>query len=329
MAPITVQVALETDVGLIRQRNEDLLLVEDLGTGELHNDGAHHFELGERGLALAVLDGMGGTRAGDRASQLAGEVLAGDILRWGAATRDSLADALVHSMLRANRAVCRESRRKPECRGMGTTLTAAALIDSTLLLVHVGDSRAYILRGGERLVQVTEDQSLDTALGLGGKAGEEQELAPRHSNVILQALGISDYLDPFVAAVPLRRDDILLLCSDGISAQIPGEEMRRVLAGAGPDLAGAAAELTRLAREGGGQDNASALVARFSGVELREPQKCEAGDPPVEAAPLAPPSLVEHLRRRRVRQLLNTAGVMLALLVILAGMVFLLIGQDS
>ena len=322
MPSLSVQVALESDVGLLRQRNEDLVLAQDLTTGDLYHANDHELKVGPGGALLAVLDGMGGTRAGDRASQLAGEVLAREVLAQGALSREGLGEALVAGLIRANSAVRKEGRREAHRRGMGTTLTAAALLDGVLLLAHVGDSRAYLLRG-EHLVQITEDQSLGPSQdrAWGGQGGGD---GMAHSNVILQALGISDYLDPLVAGVPLVAGDMLLLCSDGISSQIPGEEIRRVMVEAEKDLAGAAAELTSMARKAGGQDNASVVLARFEGRALSSTFK--EGRPAVDATPLLPPSLVRHLRHRMVRQVANSVGMLLVLLALLVGLILLVQG---
>ncbi len=330
MTSITVDVALETDVGLLRERNEDLVLVQDLATGEVKMDGAHQLELTDRGVLMAVLDGMGGTLAGDRASQLAAEVLAREVRLRGATSSEDLADALVAGLLAANRAVRKESKQKAECRGMGTTLTAAALLDGALLVAHVGDSRAYILRDGERLIQVTEDQSLESALGMTAGPGEASGAVPgRHSNVILQALGISDFLVPFVVQIELQPGDMLLLCSDGVSAQVPGEEIRRALVEVVEgDLSGAPDELNARARDGGGQDNASALVARFGGPGLDNAGAGAAGSE-LEATPVRPRSLVDHLRRRKIRQTLNSVAILLVLTIILVGLMLLLIGPSG
>ena len=321
MPSLTIQVALESDIGLMRQRNEDLVLAQDLTDSQLHHEGRHELEMGPGGVLLAVLDGMGGTRAGDRASQLAGEVLTREVLAAGARSQDGLAEALVSGLIQANTEVRREGRRVPERRGMGTTLTAGAVLGETLLLAHVGDSRAYVLRG-ERLVQITEDQSLGQTLDQ-VTGGTHQTDGLAHSNVILQALGIADFLDPLVAAVPLADGDLLLLCSDGISSQIPGEEIRRVMVAAGDDLAGAVTELTSMARTAGGLDNASLVLARFDGGALLNGAN---SGRQVDATPLLPASLVKHLRQRLMRQVANTAGMLLVLLVLLVGLILLVQG---
>ncbi len=321
MPPVRVRVALESDIGLVRPRNEDLVLASQLAGGEVLHQGQNSLEVEPgRAALLAVLDGMGGTLAGDRASQLAGEVVNREVEAAHARTRDALAESLIQSLIQANTEVRREGREDPSRRGMGTTLTAACVMDGHLLLAHVGDSRAYILRG-DRLIQLTEDQSLALPAESGGDGPEESGQGMAHSNVVLQALGIAEYLDPFMASIPLAEDDLLFLCSDGVSAQVPGEEIRLVLLEAGDELAEAAAELTARARSAGGQDNASALLARFSGGGLES-----GAETPVDAEVLSPPGLVRHLRQRFVMQVLHAVGVLVVLFLLLLGLILLVQG---
>ena len=323
MPPLKVRVALESDIGLVRERNEDLVLASPLAGGEVFHQGLRSMEVAPgEALLLAVLDGMGGTLAGDRASELAGEVLAREVEVANAGTREALGEALVHGMIEANAAVRREGRAEASRRGMGTTLTAAGVVDDHLLVAHVGDSRAYLLRGG-RLIQITEDQSLSRPELYRGDGPEERGQGMAHSNVVLQALGIAEYLDPFMASIALAEGDLLFLCSDGISAQIPGEEIRLVLDQAGEDLPGAAAELTARARAAGGQDNASVLLARFGGGGLASGL---GGEAPVEAEALLPSGLVRHLRRRLVVQVLQAVGVLVVLFALLLGLILLVQG---
>src|SRR5262249_56200310 len=113
-------------------------------------------------------------------------------------------------------------------RGMGTTATIAALLDNYLFLGQVGDSRGYILRG-DRLVQVTRDQSLVNQLIEAGQLTEEEAETFEHNNIILQALGTADTVQVDLTYVLLKRGDTLLLCSDGLSGMVRNDEIREVL----------------------------------------------------------------------------------------------------
>src|SRR5581483_7549112 len=113
-------------------------------------------------------------------------------------------------------------------RGMGTTVTAAALVDDHLFLAQVGDSRGYILRDGT-LVQVTRDQSLVNQLIEAGQLTEEEAETFEHNNIILQALGTAETVQVDLTYAELKRGDILMLCSDGLSGMVRNDEIREVL----------------------------------------------------------------------------------------------------
>ncbi|HEU4534088.1 MAG TPA: protein phosphatase 2C domain-containing protein, partial [Polyangiaceae bacterium] len=154
-------------------------------------------------------------------------------------------------------------------RGMGTTSTVAALVNEHLFLGQVGDSRGYILRG-DRFVQVTRDQSLVNQLIEAGQLTEEEAETFEHNNIILQALGTSDTVQVDLTFVELRRGDVLLLCSDGLSGMVRHEEVRDVLR-AYEDPFEACQVLTDRANQAGGHDNITCIVARFEGEGLRAP----------------------------------------------------------
>jgi protein phosphatase len=158
----------------------------------LEGDVAQTWGVGRGGLLLAVCDGMGGAAAGEVASQMAADIIHDDVLgTTGHGERNHLALDLVRAVETAGSKILAEATSNRACRGMGTTATVAALVDDHLLLGQVGDSRAYILRG-ERLVQVTRDQSLVNQLIEAGQLTEEEAENFEHSNIILQALGTAE-----------------------------------------------------------------------------------------------------------------------------------------
>jgi protein phosphatase len=288
MFPIHVDVVGETDIGLIRERNEDVFLVADLSSGVRYGDAkVRSLEVGSRGLLFTVLDGMGGAAAGDRASQLAAETFLAGVAGQPIGSRKELARRVGAAVLLANRRVREVGLADPDLAGMGTTLTAAALLDDALILAHVGDSRAYLLRNGQ-LTQLTEDQSLAQELLATGEIGIENLSGQEHNNVILQALGVTEDLLPFGAEIPLRRDDLLLLCTDGLTGMVSDREIAEVLEHQGEDLAVAANALTALARMHGGHDNTTLVLARFGGDGLPPARLDEPSSPAeVEMRPLA------------------------------------------
>ncbi|MDQ3585256.1 MAG: protein phosphatase 2C domain-containing protein [Acidobacteriota bacterium] len=276
-----VELHAQTDIGRIRQGNEDNFLLLDLATERGCTgsdcspppDELRRFEAGPRGLVLVVSDGMGGALAGDVASRMAVENVRDVLLDDG---EDGQADELSGLPLverlyeatgHANNEIHRKSMDDPRCSGMGATLTGAAVNGETLDLVQVGDSRAYLLRGA-RIKLATKDQSLVQQLVDVGQITQEDAETHMFRNVILQALGAQRDLTPVVTRVRLRRGDIALLCSDGLSGKMRAEEMHETVTRAGGDLAAACAQLVELANSRGGEDNITVVLARFDGDGL-------------------------------------------------------------
>lgn len=257
-----------TDVGQIREHNEDNFLVADLtrkSRSLLESD--RHQVVGARGTVLGVCDGMGGAAAGEVASQLAVDIIYEKLAQGDAPSdRDELARRLVQAVEDAGMRIFNEARADRTRRGMGTTATIAALLDGRLFVAQVGDSRAYILRNGA-LVQVTRDQSLVNQLIEAGQLTEEEAETFEHNNIILQALGTADTVQVDLTFVDLKKNDTLLLCSDGLSGMIRADEIREVLTSV-PDPLEACKVLTERANLAGGHDNITVIVARFDGEPL-------------------------------------------------------------
>src|SRR6476620_8351397 len=186
-----------------------------------------------------------------------------------ASDRDALARALVRAVEEAGTRIFEAARADRSRRGMGTTSTIASLMDKTLFVGQVGDSRAYILRSGE-LKQITKDQSLVNQLIEAGQLTEDEAEAFEHSNIILQALGTTEQVSVDLTFLELRRGDRLLMCSDGLSGLVHGDMIREVLSEE-PDLSRCCDRLIELAKQGGGHDNVTVLLAEFSGPGLAGP----------------------------------------------------------
>jgi len=264
-APITVQVVGRTDVGLVREHNEDNFLLADLATGS--RDPSTFQAVCNAGLVLGVCDGMGGAAAGEIASQMAVDTILEMMTRSvPCSDRDGLARALVRSIEEAGERIFEAARTDRSRRGMGTTATIASLMDKTLFVGQVGDSRAYILRAGE-LKQITKDQCLVNQLIESGQLTEDEAEAFEHSNIILQALGTTEQVSVDLTFLELRAGDRLLMCSDGLSGLVHGEVIREVMQEY-RDLDACSIRLIDLAKAGGGHDNVTVILAEFDGEGL-------------------------------------------------------------
>jgi PPM family protein phosphatase len=163
----------------------------------------------------------------------------------------------------------------PEVRGMGTTTTAVGVLGDHVFLTQVGDSRAYLIRNGTAY-QLTKDQSLMQRLVEAGELTEEEAAQSERRNIILQALGPEARVKADLTYQELRRGDVLVLCSDGLTGQVKKEEIGAI-AGDARDLPAACDRLIALANERGGPDNITVIIARFDGDGLRA---AEAGNAP-------------------------------------------------
>src|SRR3984885_721943 len=265
---IRVRLFARTDVGQVREHNEDNFLVADLTRRQRGlMEANRQTTIGAQGAVFAVCDGMGGAAAGEIASQLAVDIVCEKMIEGlDEATpvrRDELGRRLVRAVESAGLRIFQEAKLDRTRRGMGTTVTAAALVDEILFLAQVGDSRGYILRQGV-LTQVTRDQSLVNQLIEAGQLTEEEAETFEHNNIILQALGTSDTVQVDLTYVELRRGDMLLLCSDGLSGMVRFEEIREIMRSSSEPVDICKA-LTERANQAGGHDNITVIIVVFDG----------------------------------------------------------------
>ncbi|HEU4588334.1 MAG TPA: Stp1/IreP family PP2C-type Ser/Thr phosphatase [Gemmatimonadales bacterium] len=278
--PVRVSVFGKTDLGRTRDHNEDTFLVADLSTrsASLQPEVRDHV-IGPRGSLFMVADGMGGAAAGEIASRMATDAIYQYLTReWTTdpdVSEDRFAERVRLAVEQANRQIYEFAREHAEVRGMGTTATVAGVYGSNLFLAQIGDSRAYLDRNGE-VIQLTKDQSLMQRLVDAGELTEEEAEQSERRNIILQALGPDPRVKVDLTWQPLRRGDVLVLCSDGLSGLVRREEIAGVLAEE-PDLARACSRLIDLANERGGPDNITVVLARFDGEGLA-PAGGEPGD---------------------------------------------------
>lgn len=238
--PVTLQAAALTHVGRIRTTNED----------------AYGLCL-EAGV-FAVCDGMGGAAAGEVASQLTVDTV---IERF--CKPDSSNDRLKtmeEAIDEANELVHARSERESALHGMGTTLVALSISDGHALIAHVGDSRCYLYRQGE-LIRETNDHSLvDEQVRMGQLTQDQAERSPLR-NVITRAIGTQRSVAPELLEMDLEKGDLLLLCSDGLTRELPDERIAGVLSEES-DLEGLCGRLVDAAIESGGRDNVTCVVVK-------------------------------------------------------------------
>ncbi len=236
--------AATTDVGLRRKGNEDrYALAPELGL-------------------YVVADGMGGHTAGQVASELAAEAALRAIqtLDGAAAT---LSEKLRYAVASANRSIFSTAQRQPEYAGMGTTLVALLTEGERAALAHVGDSRAYLVRGG-RIRQLTDDHSIVGELLRRNEISEDAAREHPHRHVLTRALGVRETVEPDLAELSPEAGDTFVLCSDGLTNHVEDHEIAK-RASEGPDLQELCDLLVDLANERGGEDNTTVLAARNEG----------------------------------------------------------------
>jgi PPM family protein phosphatase len=270
--------------GRRRTENQDTFLIADLGapTAEgpwrVSTDGGTppepaRFGVGPRGFLAIVADGMGGAAAGAVASRLAvAEIYGGMAGRWSAdapPTHARFARRLRQAVEEANGAIHAHADTNPECDGMGTTVTAAGILDGCVFLAQVGDSRAYLVRGG-RIGQLTRDQSLVQSLMDAGTLTEDEAEHSGYASVLLQALGPRPRVDVDLTRQEIRRGDLLILCSDGLFRTMPPGDIAAAVERA-PDLAALCSELVECANTRGGPDNVTVVVVLLDGAGLERP----------------------------------------------------------
>ncbi len=230
----------KTDTGRQRRENEDSALAQ--------------------APVFVVADGMGGAQAGEVASRIAVEAFAQELPSSGTPEQ-----RLVTRVQEANRRIFDVSRSERERAGMGTTLTAAYLVNSNLTIAHVGDSRAYLFRDGS-LRRLTQDHSLVDELVRRGKLTEEQAAEHPQRSIITRALGPEPDVEVDTWTYPVRAGDVLLLCSDGLTSMVPEARVGEILR-SDERLKTAAQALIDEANAAGGRDNITVVLFRIEEVE--------------------------------------------------------------
>jgi serine/threonine protein phosphatase PrpC len=239
-----------TDLGRRRDHNEDC---HATWIPDPRSPGARH------GALLMVADGMGGSQAGEVASRITTDTVVRQYRNEG---HEGAVSALLSAITLANEAVHRESVTHPDRGGMGTTCTAAVVRDRELYIGHVGDSRAYLVRGGG-IRQLTQDHSLVAQLVREQQITEEQARVDPRRNVVTRSVGVGSevQVDAWRHDEPLEPGDTIVLCTDGLHGVVVNDEIAEIASG--PDLEDACRRLVALANERGGPDNITVVLARL------------------------------------------------------------------
>jgi protein phosphatase len=283
-----------TDRGRQRPSNQDHFLVADLNKSmrvhgtSLHIDDQTRIYGGSQGKLLVVADGMGGETEGERASTIAVDQLTTFVLNslsWCfRLEEDSEHDFEEH--LKQAIESCQESihdvaRQHPEMKSMGTTMTLVYIVWPRAFVVHVGDSRCYLLRKG-KLEQVTVDHTMATILAESGKMDRDEARKAPMGHALWNAIGgRSDELSVDVHRLSLRPDDALLLCTDGLHDMVPDDKLALIL-NADTGAEAACRNLVELANANGGSDNITAIVTRFLAPKAEEDRAFVEAEVPLE-----------------------------------------------
>ncbi|MGH9763442.1 MAG: Stp1/IreP family PP2C-type Ser/Thr phosphatase, partial [Blastocatellia bacterium] len=279
--PVVLQSGHFTDVGLVRELNEDSVLALNL---------TQYFESVQTQIGLYVVsDGMGGEAAGEIASRVTVRAIAECVteklisaslksthnerivapthtggLRLAVADGNDMAttEMLKTAVMNANQEVLAYSNAHPAERGLGATVTVAMIVGDVLTVANVGDSRCYLL-SGDCLEQLTEDHSLvQKMINTGNLSRSEARVHP-YRNVIYRSIGGDEHIEIDIIRRKLSSGDILLLCSDGLTGMLSDDQIRDILM-VNPDPNVAAKELVVNANANGGEDNTSVIVVAIS-----------------------------------------------------------------
>ncbi|NEY82394.1 Stp1/IreP family PP2C-type Ser/Thr phosphatase [Bacillus sp. 3H-10] len=236
-----------TDRGKIRPHNED--------------SGGVFINIDKDYLAI-VADGMGGHRAGDVASEMTLTTLK----EWWKSTKEITTPEIAEQWLKekinnVNNKLFTHSKNNQECQGMGTTLVAAICTKRFSTIANIGDSRCYILNE-TGLQQLTEDHSLVNELVRSGQITKEDAEHHPRKNVLLRALGTEDHVETDIKTITFEEDDILLLCSDGLSNKVSDQEINDELM-KNISIEEKAANLIKMANDNGGEDNITLVIVEY------------------------------------------------------------------
>lgn len=234
-----------TDVGMQRNENQDYILCSPEPVGSLDN-------------LFIVADGMGGHNAGDFASRFCVEEFTRLISESVGITIISKMDSAIRE---TNEKLIEKGKERSEYAGMGTTFVGATITENTMYVFNIGDSRLYIINEGIR--QITEDHSLVAEMVRNGEIKREEARFHPNKNVVTRAISTNGIVTPDFFEIELNKQDIVLLCSDGLTTMLDDNEISGIIKRCGGDLPETANELIRQANENGGKDNISVILLKL------------------------------------------------------------------
>lgn len=271
MSDITFKMTAETNVGLVRTNNEDNFIVNpDLASENnwfVPGDAEEVITLGENGCVLVVADGMGGMNAGEVASELAVEGIKAafskvEDLSSLVKSADKIESFLKKAVVEADASIKKRLKEDPSTSGMGTTIVLVWVVNTTAHVVWCGDSRAYLFKPDSGIIRLTKDHSYVQELVDSGKLDAELAFDHPNSNIITRSLGDSPTkAQPDYVCRELQKDDVLLLCSDGLCGLCRDEEIGNVMA-ASEDLGECRDNLIEAALNAGGYDNVTVALMK-------------------------------------------------------------------
>ena len=286
----TVEIHATSHVGRVRRGNEDNYLLLNISSSRAWTneqaDGefvieSQKFDVDSNGIVLAVSDGMGGALAGEVASKMAVESVSEKLLNEDVdatltpeGVQYNLISKLYNATVYANYLVHQQGRSDPQFQGMGATFTGIGVTPEGVDIIQVGDSRGYLVRNG-KIYQITKDQSLVQQLIDAQQISAEEAETHTLKNVILQALGAQNEIYPVSARLTPNQNDVLLLCSDGLSNKVSAANMQKRIVDNLDQLEQACAELVKEANENGGEDNITVIIAKISGDALKPAESDE------------------------------------------------------
>jgi protein phosphatase len=262
---VVLQLAAKTSVGKVRELNEDNFIVTNNISGANWFLPAEAYSNAATGTVMVVADGMGGTNAGEVASQIAVESVRKyfNALSSSPVKTEQVRPILKDAILYAHRAIVSYAAAHPETQGMGTTLLIGWIVEGKAYVGWSGDSRCYLWNPERGLRQVSKDHSYVQSLVDEGKITQQQAFDHPQNNIVLQSLG-DELISPVpdVTEVRIAKDDCLLICSDGLSGMMTDAEIEEALRLTQGDIGSAVNVLVDRANEAGGVDNITVVVAR-------------------------------------------------------------------
>jgi protein phosphatase len=233
-----------TDIGERRKVNQDYVFCEENAIGKLPN-------------LFIVADGMGGHNAGDYASRFCVESFTQRIKESEHASPIAMIEKAIKE---TNEILHSKAQEQIELEGMGTTFVAATIFDKEMFVANIGDSRLYVI--GKEMKQITEDHSLVEAMVKTGELDRDEARVHPNKNIITRALGANATVEPDFFEVNLEENDIVLMCSDGLTNMLDDRTIERIIRENSDQLETAAETLVRYANQNGGKDNIAIIIIK-------------------------------------------------------------------